>query len=254
MDQSSKHIFGDLVVTGNLQVGSDIAGTGEVTVTGALVSGDQTVDTLTIDATPGAHAAAPDLAFGDGDTGLYESADDVLKVTTAGTVRATIDSNGIAVVGKVSTTANQGILAAATPGALAAAPTIALGDGDTGFYETADDAMWIVTAGGGRVYIDNSSVQTTVALTCGSILKTVIAPGAFAATPVLALGDGDTGFWESVDDVLKVGTAGVERASFDSNGLKLVVPTYADNAAAVSGGLAVNQLYKTAAGELRIVV
>lgn len=34
----------------------------------------------------------------------------------------------------------------------------------------------------------------------------------------------------------------------------LVVPTYADNAAAVSGGLAVNRVYKTAAGELRIVV
>ena len=34
----------------------------------------------------------------------------------------------------------------------------------------------------------------------------------------------------------------------------LVVPTYADNAAAVSGGLAVNRVYKTATGELRIVV
>lgn len=34
----------------------------------------------------------------------------------------------------------------------------------------------------------------------------------------------------------------------------LVVPTYADNAAALLGGLAVNQVYKTVTGELRIVV
>lgn len=32
------------------------------------------------------------------------------------------------------------------------------------------------------------------------------------------------------------------------------LPTYADNAAAVAGGLAVNRMYKTATGELRIVV
>jgi hypothetical protein len=32
------------------------------------------------------------------------------------------------------------------------------------------------------------------------------------------------------------------------------LPTYADNAAAVAGGLAVNRVYKTATGELRIVV
>ena len=32
------------------------------------------------------------------------------------------------------------------------------------------------------------------------------------------------------------------------------LPVYADNAAAVSGGLAVNKKYKTATGELRIVI
>ena len=34
----------------------------------------------------------------------------------------------------------------------------------------------------------------------------------------------------------------------------LNLPTYADNAAAVDGGLSVNDVYKTAAGELRIVI
>jgi len=32
------------------------------------------------------------------------------------------------------------------------------------------------------------------------------------------------------------------------------LPTYANNAAAISGGLSVNDVYKTATGELRIVV
>jgi hypothetical protein len=34
----------------------------------------------------------------------------------------------------------------------------------------------------------------------------------------------------------------------------LSLPIYADNAAAVAGGLAVNDVYKTSTGELRIVV
>ena len=34
----------------------------------------------------------------------------------------------------------------------------------------------------------------------------------------------------------------------------LNLPTYADNTAAVAGGLSVNDVYKTASGELRIVI
>jgi len=34
----------------------------------------------------------------------------------------------------------------------------------------------------------------------------------------------------------------------------VTLPTYADNAAAISGGLAVNSIYKTSTGEVRIVV
>jgi len=33
-----------------------------------------------------------------------------------------------------------------------------------------------------------------------------------------------------------------------------ILPTYANNAAAIIGGLAVNSIYKTATGEVRIVV
>lgn len=34
----------------------------------------------------------------------------------------------------------------------------------------------------------------------------------------------------------------------------VTLPTYANNAAAISGGLAVNSIYKTSTGEVRIVV
>jgi len=39
-------------------------------------------------------AATPTLSFGDGDSGLYESADDTLNIATAGTSQLTIDSTG----------------------------------------------------------------------------------------------------------------------------------------------------------------
>jgi hypothetical protein len=38
-------------------------------------------------------AATPTVAFGDGDTGLYESADDTIAISTAGTARFFIDSS-----------------------------------------------------------------------------------------------------------------------------------------------------------------
>jgi hypothetical protein len=48
--------------------------------------------------------------------------------------------------------------------------------------------------------------------------------------------------------------AGAEKARVTANGLRSSVPTYADNAAALAGGLVANDFYKTAAGDLRIVV
>lgn len=38
------------------------------------------------------------------------------------------------------------------------------------------------------------------------------------------------------------------------NKVNASLPTYADNSAAITGGLAVNSIYKTATGEVRIVV
>jgi len=40
------------------------------------------------------------------------------------------------------------------------------------------------------------------------------------ATPTLAFGDGDSGFFESADDTLRVATGAGDRAIFDSNGMR----------------------------------
>ncbi len=46
----------------------------------------------------------------------------------------------------------------------------------------------------------------------------------------------------------------VESTNTFVNVVNASLPTYADNAAAITGGLAVNSIYKTATGEVRIVV
>lgn len=40
------------------------------------------------------------------------------------------------------------------------------------------------------------------------------------ATPTLAFGDGDSGFYESADDVISVAVLGVEEIAFDSDGIR----------------------------------
>ena len=53
-----------------------------------------------------------------------------------------------------------------------------------------------------------------------------------------------------ISDIIDLATTTNQFLTLVDNDL----PTYANNAAAVSGGLAVNSIYKTATGEIRIVV
>ena len=57
-------------------------------------------------------------------------------------------------------------------------------------------------------------------------------------------------------DVLVMGvTDGFVEIKFDIDGLRIIaLPIFADNAAAIAGGLQFDYLYKTATGEMRIVV
>ena len=70
--------------------------------------------------------------------------------------------------------------------------------------------------------------------------------------------------WWATDKAIRLGTDtnvpvsfwpnNTLRGEFSSKGLYAVLPTYADNAAALAGGLVAGDMYKTAAGDARITV
>ena len=57
-----------------------------------------------------------------------------------------------------------------------------------------------------------------------------------------------------VSDLLTLFQSNITLQNVINAGNTATLPTFADNAAAVAGGLSVTTVYKTAAGELRIVV
>jgi len=130
-----------------------------------------------------------------------------------------------------------------------------------------------LTASGAVAFAD------TLAVDGASTLHAVSATGAISATTTIAAGTtvtGGTGVIATTGGVTAsagniVATLGNITASAGnitatlgaltigglstlSGGMKAVLPTYADNAAALLGGLVLTNLYKTAAGEVRIVV
>ncbi|NJP04058.1 hypothetical protein HC823_02275, partial [Candidatus Gracilibacteria bacterium] len=58
-----------------------------------------------------------DISFGDGDSGIYESADDELNIVTLGAVRVTIDSTGSVGIGTAAPSEKLEISGAAIVGA-----------------------------------------------------------------------------------------------------------------------------------------
>ncbi len=148
----------DIAATG------DISAVGNISTTLGTVSAEQVTSTddanvadqLKLTEAAGAHTATPTLAFGDLDTGLFESADDTLNIVSEGVVVLTVN------------TGDQVIVAEAA-GAHAAAPSLAFGDADTGLYESADDVLNVVTAGVGRLQFGSGYVS--VANAAGSAAR-----------------------------------------------------------------------------------
>ncbi len=58
----------------------------------------------------GGSAAAPSLAFGDGDTGFYESVDDTLRVSIGGSLKGTFSSGAYTYIGTIQTSTGSGML------------------------------------------------------------------------------------------------------------------------------------------------
>lgn len=92
--------------------------------------------------TPGALAATPTLAFGDGDTGFYESADDAMGWSRAGTATVSMDGGGW----YNSTASGRWFLSAATPSATIPIFTF-FGDDNTGIGKSAADQLSLIAGG-----------------------------------------------------------------------------------------------------------
>lgn len=145
---------------------------------------------------------APELAFlGDEDTGLYRPAADQLGLVAGGVEIARAQE----VVG-----ANQFIVAAGVIQNNAAAPSLAFGDGDTGFYESADDTLRVTLAGVARFNFDDAAGGTFRSeLGNGPAMRNVSSTSGTVASLVPRQGDSDTGIGNAGDDRLAMIAGGV---------------------------------------------
>jgi hypothetical protein len=185
---------GAVVISGGVATGSGVDGTITLTSDGASVSWDG--DSLLL---PSANdPVTPTLAFGDGDTGFYESSDDALAIAIAGVNTFEFAVNQL-----------RGI-AAGTPGLRNVATSPATpnihpqsSDTDTGLGSPGADAVSLIAGGIEIVRAIESSED-----------QFIVSPFALlgsAALPSLAFGDGDTGFFEGIDDNLGISIAGTQR-------------------------------------------
>ncbi len=163
--------------------------------------------------TPGNDATKPSLSFGDGDSGIYEKDDDNLRFAIGGSIawemgasyfRAATD--GGARVSNIGTSAT-------VPGFL---PNE--NDTNTGIGAAAADQCSIIAGGTEVARASEAGAATST--------QFIVSPGATlgaAATPSLAFGDGDTGFYENSDDSVYFAVGGNHRLVLDNNGLRTQV-------------------------------
>jgi hypothetical protein len=114
-------------------------------------------------------------------------------------------------------------------------------------------------AAGGQVYVKDTTPTATEgrggAVLLGGRFETGSDPTPFGYIQAVKAnaGNGDANGALLLGNT---GAAGQTEVRLDANGVSVTlarVPTYADNAAAVAGGLTAGRLYRTATGELRIV-
>lgn len=100
----------------------------------------------------------------------------------------------------------------------------------------------------GDFAVDTNKFTVAAATGNTAVGGTLAVTGALTATAGIVAGG------DSVMGGLTVGAASVIVVDNNTNRLSFTIPTFADNAAALAGGLAVDNVYKTATGEQRIVV
>ncbi len=195
----------------------DTSGTGNVIKVGTPVdnqigvwTGDGTIegdanftwDGSQLSLPSGTSAGAPELKIGPGQTGLFSGAAAQLRVTVDGTERFTFTNDTL-----------QGFLAGSgrmvNRVSSLTVPTFVpnTNDDNTGIGSDGTDILALIAGG----------VQIAQAKEVVGANQFIVAPGVIQnvpATPSLALGDGDTGFYEEVDDTIAVALSGNKEFEF----------------------------------------
>lgn len=140
-------------------------------------------------------AATPTINFGNGNTGFYESADDWLAVSTSGISRWVFQSEFFQ-----SNRANFGAALYANASSLTFPAHTFLADTNTGMHRSGDDQVSLVAGGIEGIRVTEVASAITINLFGDTNLPFVND----SITPVLNFGDGDTGFYESSDDNLRI--------------------------------------------------
>lgn len=145
----------------------------------------------------------PTLAFGDGDSGFYEEADDVLVVSIAG-------QNRFEFVGGTfgGTNLASGHLLDATTSSTVATVIPHTLDTDTGLGRSAVDQLSLIAG----------AVQVANLTEAAGVVQLIVPLQNNAAAPSIAFGDGDTGIYEASDDALTFATLGISRWRVSASG------------------------------------
>lgn len=187
------------------------------------VAGCARLTELLLDKSPADHSAFPALRFGDGDTGLYEAADDTLCISLGGTIGATARASEFLIPG------NMGV-GTKTPGVDIGGGTADL----TGIIFEVENAAGIASA-----VIDGNFAQFVMSDRGG---------GADDKSITLAVDAGEASFSSVTDagayrvaNILKMdlGTGDVTLAS------SLLLTTIKSGATQVAAGAAANEVWKT---------
>lgn len=146
------------------------------------------------------------VAFGDGDTVLYEGGDDSLRLNVSGTLLGVFKSDQFqwssAAIGTIVPTAT-------IPNILSNSQ-----DANTGLGTNTLDQLSLISGGTEMLRLVETGVSTTDQI--------IIAPAGVigsAVTPALAFGDGNTGFYENVDNSIYYSRAGINKFQFSAEGI-----------------------------------
>jgi hypothetical protein len=144
--------------------------------------------------------STPTLAFGDGDTGIYEAVDDVMEFTTLGSPRwrmEAVDFKGKGVNAALIRNSNS----------TATNPTLcpSASDSNTGIAWAAEDQLVLAVGGYQGILIGETDTGR---------IYTQFQQWNSQTSPTIQFGDGDTGFFELSDDFLCVSIGATYRFAF----------------------------------------